>query len=545
MPLNSNIQFLISAAINILSGRAMTIVIVLVSIIARMIQLVFFYNIRVDASYQVMATRHFVEGNGVSFAEVLPTDLAITHYEPLVNWPPGYSLLLAPFYLLSGKNYILAGISMDIVFAVLLILMCRALLKRLGVPLYGRNIFTLLTSLFIYSFYFIASSDAIAISLFITAIYFAFRLVDHRKNILLSSVLITAFLLACAWTKYLLIPVVLILPVLIFIKGWLLKDLPLKKAGWITGTLLLAGIGALLLYQKYSTGTAAYISQPERGFFPGHLADFYPFIPAGFMRPDTWTLLTGLNEKFMIRCYQVLHVIALTMIVYWLFRFLKKRAYRHHPQQDFMLLSLSISAAITVLLAFLSLTVAKEEIWPGVFWTYIEETRYYGLAYVLLHLLAFVLYGYLKHHQMARRLLFALFILLAADSARGLVLVTNRIVLLGRETYSWQTEEAFQKYAGELLQKLQDSSGYRRAVIAGSSYYMNHRVSLHTGAHILYDQGSLNDPAGFTTTSPVLLLVMLQQDQLSKYQTFLSGKGSNLAGQYQGFNFYTVYVQPR
>jgi hypothetical protein len=68
-----------------------------IAVCVRTIQLIFFYNIRVDGMNQVIAMENFVEGHGFSLSTVLPTDIATNHYSLLFAWPPGYSFLLSPF----------------------------------------------------------------------------------------------------------------------------------------------------------------------------------------------------------------------------------------------------------------------------------------------------------------------------------------------------------------------------------------------------------------------------------------------------------------
>ena len=143
-----------------------SIIIIVIAILARFIQILYFYSIRFDGSYQVIAMQNFLKGKGISISEVLTSDLSTTLYQPLINWPPGYSFLLAPFYALSGNNYITAGILLETLAAVTLIFSCRSILKLLGTPKHFINLFTLCTGFFIYYFYFISSSDSIAISLF-------------------------------------------------------------------------------------------------------------------------------------------------------------------------------------------------------------------------------------------------------------------------------------------------------------------------------------------------------------------------------------------
>ena len=110
---------------HLLADKKITLAIILFTITCRIIQLIYFFNIRVDGMYQHMATLNFVNGHGISTGYALPTDLSTTVYEPLINWPPGYSLLLAPFYILFTHNYIAAGLTLDIFAAITLILFTR------------------------------------------------------------------------------------------------------------------------------------------------------------------------------------------------------------------------------------------------------------------------------------------------------------------------------------------------------------------------------------------------------------------------------------
>ena len=196
-----------------LSDKKVTFAIIAFAIAVRIIQLIFFYNIRVDGMYQVMAMQNFVDGHGVSLSKVLSSDLSTPVYEPLINWPPGYSLLLSPFYILFNHNYIAAGLALDILAAITLIFICRRILKLLETPLYLVNIFTLLTGFFIYYFYFIASSDAIAITFFLMAVYFTLVLLNKGRRSAKTTAAIIISLFLCGFIKYLFIPVVFIIPV--------------------------------------------------------------------------------------------------------------------------------------------------------------------------------------------------------------------------------------------------------------------------------------------------------------------------------------------
>ncbi|MEO7922191.1 MAG: hypothetical protein ABIR30_00785 [Chitinophagaceae bacterium] len=535
---------------DLLSTKGVTIAILVLVIASRIIQLLFFYNIRVDGMYQVMAMQHFVHGHGISVADVLPGDLSVVTYHPLINWPPGYSLLLAPFYLAFGHNYIAAGITMDILFSIVLIFTCRNILKTLGLSLYLINCYTLLTGFFIYYFYLVASSDAIAISFFVIAVnYFLLLLKKGSSPKLLAGILIPLFF--CGLIKYLFIPLVFIPPVYLFLKGLADKNKSFTKAGLIIFSVLGIGLLAVLLYQKMTSGSATYISEPSRGFFPENLKDAYPFIPASFIQPDTTGMLlraetSGLQT--ISRIFQFIHLLILALLILFAFRQLFRYGLKRITLAgDFFWLLFLFATGSMVLLGVLSLFVPKEENVPGSFWTYIEEPRYYGLINVLLHLAVFVLYIYMQGSPLKKRLIplfLFLLLLMGPEMFRGIIFDAKRVLSYNKETYSWQTEYRLQRFADDIIKKETNQGAKEITVVTGSSYYLNYRVGLYSHAAVMSQSGKINDPAGLQSSKPTLLLAILEEKQLPGYELFLSGTEKKLAGFLNGFYFYTLHVNP-
>ena len=382
----------------ILSDPKITMAIILLVILGRIIQLIYFYNIVVDASYQVMGTQSLLSGHGVSLPGVSSANLSDTIYTPLINWPPGYSMLLAPFYYLFNYDYIAAGIILDMAAGITLIFICRSILKVIGLPLYMKNIFTLLTGFFIYFFYFNASSDAIAITFLLVALYFTLVLLKTKKKLKSNTALLTFFLFASGAIKYLFMPVVFIIPVFLFLKGYADKNSLIKKAGLASFCILFITLASLLLYQKSISGSATYISASGRGFFPENLAVAYPTFPASFLKPDTIALLSAdkeVTEKLFFNIYQGIYIIALLVLITGCCHRLLKHGFKNLSLvQSFFYMAFFLSVSIILLLGILSLLVEKEEIFSWRLWTYIEEARYHGLPNVLMHLGVFVLYQY-------------------------------------------------------------------------------------------------------------------------------------------------------
>lgn len=528
----------------LLSGSRVSAFVFLLAFLARAMQLLFFYNIRVDASYQVMATDNLLHGHGVTTDQVFATDLSQIVYLPLTQWPPGYSLLLAPFYALFDHQYIGAGLALDLLATLALLIFCRKLLVLFKTPSYLINLFTLVHGFFLYYFYFIASSDAIAIAFFIGGIYYLFAFLKESRVAKGPAAAMTVCLFIAGLIKYLFIPVVLLVPAVLVALGLGRR----KPRWWRTGAfsflLLSFLLGGLLLYIKWTSGAVAYISAPDRGWFPQHLTELYPFLTASFVKPDTVGFL--LNGDLNVLAYRLMQVVSVLLLVYAGYILYQKiKAKRSSAADLYFSLAWLLSTAILLELAVLSLIVAKEEILPGVFWTYVEEPRYYGLVYVMVHLGLFIRHQY---HRVSKRIATVaglLLLLLLPEMFRGVIFVGNRIQKLGRERYSWQAEKSVQDYAATLVKDIRRQYPERMVVITGASYYYNHRIRLTSHVPVLYDGAAINQPALLKTRKPVVLLVLLHNDRLQNYQPFLRRYQRAAIGTFADFSFYAIPLEPQ
>lgn len=532
----------------ILSDRNASIAIIALAIVARVIQLIFFYNVRVDGMYQVMAMQNFVEGHGISIGKVIPQDLSTVIYEPLTRWPPGYSLLLAPFYLLFNHNYIVAGIALDILAAIILIFACRKILRTLESPLYLVNLFTLLTGFFIYYFYFINSSDAVAICLFLLAISTTLSLLKKERSSPGTVVLISICLFLCGLIKYLFIPVVFVVPAFLFLKGMADKNRSIKMAGAFTFILLFVLLGGVLGWQKINSDSVGYISESARGFYPENLVGAHPAIPASFVNTDTISLAFPADSPAMtifFRFIQCLHLVLFLVAAFYVFKRIIRYGFKKMAATDsFFYLGFFLSAGITLVLAILSLTVGKEENIPGSWWTYVEEPRYYGLIHVLVQLGVFVLFQYYRANGSKRLkyLMIILTLLLLPETFRGILFTARRVVNAKNEEYSWHVEKDIQMYGRNIIKR--EKQPDENVVVTGSSYYIYYRMGMYNHMPALTNAGSINNLSTLNTNKPTLLLVLLNEEDDDRYQQFRLAKETQFAGEMQGVYFYTVHVKP-
>lgn len=532
---------------NILSTRWATLTILFIAIASRIFHLIFFFNIRVDRSFQLLATQNFVHGNGISTASVSSADLSTIIYTPLIKWPPGYSLLLSPLYSITGNNYLLSSLLLDIAFGIILIFVSRAILKLFNTPLFLVNIYTIVSSLFIYYFYFITSSDAIASTLFIIALYYTLSFLKNKLSLWKAVVLISIFLFACAFMKYLFMPAVFVVPLFLAWKGFTDKNKTQLRAGIFSGLIIAAGLAIVLLYQKSISGASTYVSDAPRGFFAENLLSAYPLFPAAIIKPDTISLISksAKTESQVLLIFKSVYLLSLIACFFWLInRFIKTRFRKSLLTLDFFYLSAGICIATIFLLAVLSLRVAKAEDMPGNWWTFIQEPRYYGLPNLLIHLSVFVFYQVYKSRgdKITKIVFFFLLASLLPELFRGIIFTGKRITNFGKEEYSWQSDLKIQKYADSVISTGKEKYTVKKVVVTGSSYYFNNRISLYNHIPILYEANKINDPGSLQTRENILLLVVLDETQFIKFNASPIANKYSLAGHFRGFYFYTINI---
>jgi hypothetical protein len=534
----------------IFSDKRVTIAVIAIAIGARLLQLIYYYTIGFDISYQVIAMHNLGAGNGITIATANPADISSAIYTPLINWPPGYSVLMLPLYKLFGENYIVAGLTIEIIAAIVLLFVSRRILFILGIPLHLVNIFTLLVGFYVYRFYLVSSTDSIGVSFFLLAIYYMLLLLRDKKGWIGKAFLISLFLLLCGSLKYLFMPVLFVGPVFILIRGIADRDVVIRKAGLLSFVLLTIVVGAMLLYQQSISGTVGYISEQGRGYFPQHLLSAYPFLPDAFIRPDTVGMGVGMQADTgqpLYRFFQLAHLLLLLIVVVYAIAALRKKGIRQLSLPAvFLYLSLALALAITFLLAWLSLFVPKEEIVPGYFWTYIEELRYYGLATILIHFAIFIIYYYYRRTipALLRWVFFGLLLLLIPEMIRCVVFSVSRIKNIGREEYTWQYEDRFQRYAHSMVRDAIAQYGTDKVVVTGSNYYMNNRVAVYSHTPLLSDIYSINRLDSIKAASPTILLAIVRENDKPAFQSFLSSKKIALAGYFNGFYFYSTLINP-
>jgi len=189
----------------------------------------------------------------------------------------------------------------------------------------------------------------------------------------------------------------------------------------------------------------------------------------------------------------------------------------------------------------LSLTIEKED---G-YWTYVQEARYYGFPVILIQLSFFTYYYYKKTVKIIKYAFLFGLLLMLPDMFRGIFFSASRIINFNKETPSWKIEYNLQQYAEAAIQKAKEKYPVKNVILAGSSDYVNNRISVYSRIPQMKNIETLNYPAELNTKTPTLILVVLRNDALPVFRPFLDYPNKEVAGYVNGFYFYTVYVAPR
>lgn len=531
----------------VLSQKRVTTLILAIIVVSRVLQLLYLFNTRNDMSYQILAAQALYEGHGVNSTTVSADDLSTLHYRPLVGWPPGFSVLLLPFYALYGQNYLAAALTLNILSALVTIFFGRRILKLLEMPLHLINLFTILTGFSIYYFYLKPCTDSIAIAFLIMAVYYTISLYKSSQQAFKKNTAIGLTLMCCAFVKYLYTPVVFVFPVLILAEGFYKKKRYLKISGSTLLVILLVACLSFFIYQKLSSGAIGYIKEPERGFYPENLLSAHPFIPASLIKPETleWFFNWAPQAASLIlRFFQIGHLFVFLSVVFLGIRNCVKQGL----QQDsvigsFFYLALIVSFAVFAILVWLSINVAKEDVDGGLFWTYVEEPRYYGAINIFIHLIVFISLPLIRHKR-SKYVFYFFFFCMLGEAVRGAIFTANRALHFGKEQYGWQQELKFQQNTAALVNQEKKKQRADKIVLIGSSDWMTIRAALYCSLPIFEDVTRLNNLSALHAKEPVMLFAIIRKDHVIYFDTFVNSNKTRFAGSGEGFLFYTHTILP-
>lgn len=525
-----------------------TVHITLICAIAlRALQVIYFFNTRNDMTFQILAAQNLYYGDGLTISKINPNDLSDVIYNPMIEWPPGFSLLFIPFYFFFCENYLGAALCLSILFSSILIFSTYSILKSFAVSNFYISLFLVLTGFHLYYFYLKPCTDAVAISCLMVSIYVAFNQVKAKSASSWKTLFVSFLLLLSASIKYMYVPIIFCFPLLYFLWGYNRRRTELMTQAMILLVVISTFLFLFFIDQKHSTGSIGYIKEDTRGLFFDNLKAFHPFLITSFIKPESVFILSRqiLALPVLYKLFQIFQLIFLFAIALAIFKY-KKFLFAHLNWRLVLILFFLITFCLCGLLVFLSVFVGPEALDNNEYWTYVEEPRYFGLIQVFVHVIFFVLisrqaFSSFKCFKVVKTVgLIFLFL----EMFRGVFFSYNRIIEINTEEYGWQSEMKFQNCVNSTIAITNYKETKALTILVGSSDWMTLRAALKTRLPILDSVAMLSTSSKLITSKPVKLIAVIRNEHCSQFYNFINSPATIQLNTCYGFTIYSHLVNP-
>ncbi|RYU78299.1 hypothetical protein [Hymenobacter persicinus] len=487
-----------------------------------------------DMQTQTESAVNLLRGHGVSLARVNWQDVSAPVFEPLNLWPPGYAWLMAGLLRWVSPEVLVGTQVMHWAGLLGLLLAWWWLLKPLKSRLvpYAPAVIFLFWGLSNAPFHLLFGTDLLALACYTGGLAVLLQLLTRpaRRPPGPGPLLMSALGFGACLLRFAYYPLAFFLPLTLLVFAWRWRP-QLRRPALASLLLLLALVGALLLYQARIAGDAYYITKfytqlateaptaARLGLYWYHLGQFDPVLYHSFFSneldfsrvPHGVALRVGAVLAVSV---VVAGVLALGLRQEW------RAAYRQGrlwptPGVLFHLLAGGTALLCAGLLTALSLRYPAALVgwFAGGRWTYVADTRYFLPAFMSVSamLLVLTLARPARLNPAGRRVAVALlgFSLLLSLATRDRRTAQN---LLKEPAFFMDKSQGISADVRQLdrfLRTVQPGE----PVIMGRNYY-NKRVEIaaRLAGHIVLDADSLLAHAPLRTSRPTLMLFDLNPD---------------------------------
>ncbi len=367
-----------------LSDRSVGIFCVMLSILAiNSIQLTT-VNLGWDNSFSIAAAKNISESRGFSIKLASAQDISKTYYEPLVKWPPGYSILLVLVHAIGLSDWIGTAFLLNAAGLTLLVLLFKKTLAQLEFPPWIMHP-TVLYFGFVFHFYTgVYFTDLFALLFFMTGCSLLLQYVkgEQKKNYL---VIFSAFCFAfSAWQKYLYFGLAFI-PFISFLSfGWK-KNIRKIQLASLMGIFVIGFLIGLLVYLQFrNAGQALYIKPSSgTGFFPMQVLQMAPVVPGSFMNLDFINMQISrhfpISYQNMYTLWSVINFIIICILLYYGWPFIKDPNFFKKDFWNFYK-RMSLWVSIYIFLFLIALTIHYNSHYEDMKypWVFVGIPRYFA-----------------------------------------------------------------------------------------------------------------------------------------------------------------------
>lgn len=338
------------------------------------------FHLNPDSAQQLQTLKNFVNGHGICLTSMDTYGNVI--YRPNSLWPAGFVIFAAPIYLIT-KSAIASLLILKSISFVFFIWFLHKYIQYLKFSNSQQKVIILFLTISIAPFVEFYASDMLATTVCMWSFYFYMKYQENEK---VSNLLISIFLVAlCYFIKYSFLPF-LFYPIVAFV----LKEKKdfFKKTRQFASITFFTVVAGLVFYflNRLLVGPAQMISSMDA--FNGHahwnqLTRFRGFLfTFGLYSYNFENLFADATGKFL-----PFNWISLTITAYLYFLFIthfSKMVKDANNKRYLNSINISISAGvlITGFLGFLTIN-NPGQTWTKPYWTFVEETRYYGPVIII------------------------------------------------------------------------------------------------------------------------------------------------------------------
>ncbi|MBI9067995.1 MAG: hypothetical protein JEZ09_11930 [Salinivirgaceae bacterium] len=361
---------------------------IIFAIILRMDYELKFADFYADKSYQVYAAKSINDGTGCSIVTADPNDLSKDLYRNLEGYPPGYSYLIA--FLSPTISYHNAANIIDVLAIILLVVATFVILKNLEIKNVLKVLFLFFIAITPSPFGYLSSTDLLVSSFFMASIAFFIKL--YRKPGFLNTrsqhrIFLGVLIYVPLYFKYSALPLILVIPGVLIILSIIHKNIKY----FLHASMALLVVLVLFVMQKLILPDYPKEKVFANGFFPKQLLQMDDFAFKAFYYLEFY--ITAIKASFQ-GIGSILTIASLLISFGLIFFIIYDAAQRIKAKNKdaFTLFSFITAVCVALLLGFLSFLSLRipGETWQNPPWTYVEETRYYASAMILLQVFIFI-----------------------------------------------------------------------------------------------------------------------------------------------------------
>ena len=366
-----------------------------------------FYELGRDKRYQMTAAANLVAGKGISHCKTFPDDIAKVSCEELTWWSAGYPVVIAGLYKLTDD--LITSDFILIVFGLVLFLFASFRFFSLWFENPFENwsfgAFLLFAGLSFTPFNYFSTNDLVSTSFLLVVLSEASIGFRDRRNA--AFVIAGSAAFAAAFFKFSFYPFLAVVPAALFLLSILRRELAPTR--YIIYFLLPISIGFLALLAFFPNHVTPPSGEWTQGWNWYNLGSQDPFAAKALFfidfllrRLDPGTT-NGFTLLGLIQAFSILLVGSAACIA-GRYVYLNLDSEREGGRTLSALIGIITVATVVVYLMWLSVRVATfyHPIYQA--WTFVQETRYYGPAMVLILFTLFIFPNFIRTERRMLRL---------------------------------------------------------------------------------------------------------------------------------------------